>query len=123
VPYALEERGWRRGQRRECSIQLRAEGFNIDCTAGNFFDAFCKIREQLAAHDFYPLCYGASRNVYPSGACRDMGSGVTAYKMRIGNAVRQEDMVGIFETGPDVEVATVAAQREFYSEWLKSEIK
>jgi hypothetical protein len=109
----------KRGRRREFSIQLRAEGFNLDCTAGDFFEAFCRIREQLAALDFYPLCYGASRNVYPSGMCRDWSSGLTAYKVQIGK-VRQEDLVGIFETGPDVEVTTVAAQREFHTEWLNS---
>jgi hypothetical protein len=31
-----------------------------------------------------------------------------------------EDEVDIFETGPEVEVVTVAAQRAFWSEWSKS---
>ena len=31
--------------------------------------------------------------------------------------VSSEDMVNIFETGPDVEIATVAEQKAFWSEW------
>jgi len=112
---------WNEGSydRRECTIQLRAEGFDIHSTAHDFFEAFCGIRDQLAAHDFYPLCYGASRCVYPSGMLRDMVSGLTAYKLQMGKSAGLEDHVDIFETGPDVEVVTVAAQRAFWSEWLR----
>jgi hypothetical protein len=64
-------RHWNEGSfsRRECTIQLRAEGFDIHSAAYDFFEAFCGIRDQLSVHDFYPLCYGASRCVYPSGSC------------------------------------------------------
>ena len=114
-------RHWNEGSfsRRECTIQLRAEGFDIHSAAYDFFEAFCGIRDQLSVHDFYPLCYGASRCVYPSGMLRDMGSGLAAYKLQMGQPVRSQDVVYIFETGPDVEVATVAAQKAFWSQWLK----
>ena len=105
--------------RRECTIQLHADGFDMHSAADDFFEAFCGIRDQLAAHDYYPLCYGASRCVYPSGMLRDMAAGLEAYKLPTGRAVREEDIVDIFATGPDVEVATVAEQRAFYFEWLK----
>jgi hypothetical protein len=113
---------WNEGNvsRRECTIELRAEGFDIQSTAFDFFEAFCGIRDQLAAQDLYPLCYGASRCVYPSGMLRDTGAGLCAYKLQLGRPVRSEEIIGIFATGPDVEVATVAAQRAFWLEWSKA---
>jgi hypothetical protein len=104
--------------RRECRIELHADGFDLQSAAWDFFEAFCGIRDQLAAHGFFPLCYGASRSVYPSGMCRDMGAGLIAYRLQ-GRRVRKGDEVNIFDTGPDVEVATVAAQRAFFDERLK----
>ena len=118
-------RHWSEGGfgQRECSIQLCAEGFDIHSAAWDFFEAFCGVRDQLAAHGFYPLCYGASRNVHPSGMLRDMAAGRSAYKVQMGRPARMEDLVDIFETGPDVEVATVAVQRAFWSEWFKAGTK
>lgn len=103
--------------RRECSIRLQADGFDLQSAAWDFFEAFCEIREQLAAKDFFPVCYGASRCVYPSGMCRDMANGAQAYRLQVGKAVREADLVNIFDTGPDVEVSTVTQQREFFSNW------
>jgi hypothetical protein len=55
---SCHERYWNEGgfSRRECSIQLRAEGFDIHSADDDFFEAFCVIRDQLAVDDFYPLC-------------------------------------------------------------------
>jgi hypothetical protein len=52
-----------------------------------------------------------------------MAAGEKAYKMQIGKPVGLEDLVEIFETGPDVEVSTVAAQKAFWHEWLRSNRK
>jgi hypothetical protein len=49
--------------------------------------------------------------------CRDMANGVQAYRLQVGKAVREADLVNIFDTGPDVEVSTVTQQREFFSNW------
>jgi len=113
-----EKRFFRRFSQRECTIQLRAEGFDLQSAAWDFFEAFCGIREQLGAKGFYPLCYGASKFVYPSGMCRDMSAGLVAYRMHKGRAVCEEDVVNIFDTGPDVEVSTVAEQRAFFDAWF-----
>jgi hypothetical protein len=51
---------------------------------------------------------------------RDMGDGLKAYKMRMGEPARREDIVSIFADGADVEPASVAAQREFWEAWLES---
>jgi hypothetical protein len=51
-----------------------AFGNNIfTASAGDYFDAFCEIREQLKSLGLLPLCFAASRNVYPSGMSRSMG--------------------------------------------------
>jgi hypothetical protein len=47
-----------------------------------------------------------------------MSAGMAAYRLKKGRPTQKEDIVDIFNTGPDVEVATVAAQKEFYSEWF-----
>ena len=116
-----DERHWSENgfSRRECTIQLRAEGFDLQSAAWDFFEAFCGIREQLAGQGFYPICYGACLCVYPSGLLRDMALGLEAYRLQVGRPVCAEDAVDIFDTGPDVEVATVAAQRAFFLAWLK----
>lgn len=114
-----DQRDWSENgfSRRECKVELRADGFDLQSIAWDFFEALCGIREQLATKGFFPLCYGASRCVYPSGICRDWDAGLIAYRLEMGRAVYRGDEVDIFDTGPDVEVATVAAQRAFFSEW------
>jgi hypothetical protein len=93
-------------------------GFNISGVGSDFFEAFCGIRDQLATHGFYPLCYGASLNVFPSPMSRDMSAEMVAYKMQPGRPVEVKDLVDIFETGPDLQISTVAAQKPFWSKWL-----
>ena len=100
----------------ECSIRLLSDDFDISGIDTDFFGAFCKVREQLASRHFYPLCYGASRNVHPSGMGRDMALGLVAYMLQIGKPA--QDTVQIFEAGPDIELSTVADQRAFWEEWL-----
>ena len=156
-----DSRHWSEGglSRRECSLLLLHGGVEFRGVGDDYFDAFCRIREQLAERRLIPICYGASRNVYPSGMCRDMGRGlssllknpsnvffawltpsnsfgksqitvgtfsenrlfqqtVRASRLEIGRSARLEDLVGIFDTGPDVEPATVAEQKMFADAWF-----
>jgi hypothetical protein len=62
-------------------------------------------------------CYGASKNVDPSGMCRDMGAGLHAYKMF--DSDDDPNMVSIFDSGDDVRPSTVSEQREFFETWFK----
>ncbi|HEY5314693.1 MAG TPA: hypothetical protein VIK18_19320 [Pirellulales bacterium] len=84
----------------------------------DFFNATCRIRDQLEAMGWRPFCYGSSKNIYPSGMGRDMGRGLKAYKLELGRT--PTDLVDIFEFGPDVEPSTVAEQRRFWEEWVRS---
>jgi hypothetical protein len=86
----------------------------------DYFASLALIRRDLEADGWLLSCYGASKNVYPSGMCRDMGGGLSAYKTRMGERGRRSDMVDIFETGPDVEPATVDEQTAFNRRWTES---
>jgi hypothetical protein len=103
-----------------CRLTLATGGLVLEATGPDYFEAFCRVREELERHDLRPHCYGASRNVYPSAMGRDMGSGLTAYRFSLGRAARPEDLVFIFETGDDVVPVTVQEQREYFEAWWVS---
>jgi hypothetical protein len=42
-----------------------------------------------------------------------------AYRLKIRKSPDREDLVRIFETGPDVKPATVADQWKIFEKWLK----
>jgi hypothetical protein len=115
-----EARDWNEGgfSRRTCVIKLRCDALEVEGEASDFFDAFCRVRERLEPLGLKPLCYGASRNVFPSSMARDMGEGLKAYKMRLGQPATV--LVSIFAEGPDVEPASVATQHAFWGAWLRS---
>lgn len=124
VPATLncEAKYWDEGafSYRVCRIILRYDESEIEASDGDFFDAFCGVREQLEKVGLTPLCYGASRNVYPSGMCRDMGDGLQAYRMQMGQRVGKDALVSIFASGRDVDPVSVEVQKEFFNRWLGS---
>jgi hypothetical protein len=97
---------------RTCAIDLTCERGELRGEGPDYFEAFCRIREQLEQWGLRPLCYGASRNRFPSGMARDMGEGLKAYKMQIG--AQASDLAPIFDEGKDIEPVTVAEQRAFF---------
>jgi hypothetical protein len=103
-----------------CRLRCDYRDKTIESTATDFFRALCDLRSLLAKDGLMPLCYGASLNVYPSGMARDMGRGLKAYRMTMGRHARREDLVYIFSEGPDVVPASVAAQEQFWRDWLAS---
>ena len=103
-----------------CRVTLRYRGREIAASAQDYFEAFCRLREQLEAESLIPFCYGASLRVFPSGMCRDMSAGMTAYRLTRGQKPQRTDLVRIFDEGADVIPATVARQKEFFDDWLKS---
>jgi hypothetical protein len=103
---------------RNCIIYLQSQRHHAKGEGPDHFEAFCRVREALEPHGVRPFCYGASRNVFPSGMARDMGEGVKAYKTQIGR--RGGELVSIFESGSDVEPVTVQEQAAFHDAWLCS---
>jgi hypothetical protein len=102
------------------TLTLRCPIREITRTASDYFEALARIREELECDGWRPVCYGNSRNVYPSGMSRDMGMGKKAYKMRLGQRAARADLVKIFDSGPDVEPSSVDEQKQFHREWLQS---
>lgn len=103
-----------------CHITFHYRGRIIEAKASDFFEAFCSIRKQLEPEKLIPFCYGASLNVFPSGMARDMGAGLSAYRMKIGEHAKLKDLVPIFNSGPDVIPASVADQKRYFKQWVES---
>jgi hypothetical protein len=103
-----------------CGIRLRFRGQEFFESASDYFEALCRLRLLLEPLGYLVAIYGGSRNVYPSRMCRDMGAGLKAYRMRLGAKPDTDDLVDLFQTGPDVQPATVEQQRRFYAEWSSS---
>ena len=106
--------------RRACRINLNFRDCQLDATDRDFFEALCRLREQLAKLGLVPFCYGASRNVFPSGMMRDMANGLTAYRMEMGRRGKRTDAVRIFDSGADVDPVSVEMQKQFFDQWLQS---
>ena len=101
-----------------CWLQLIGVGINESSTSTDYFESFTIIRKRLAKRSILPICYGASRNIWPSGMARDMTEGLAAYKLRMGSP--GEEMVHIFDRGPDVDAVAPEEQKAFSEAWLKS---
>ena len=104
----------------DCRLRCEYRDKTIESAATDFFQALCDVRMRLAQDSLIPFCYGASLNVYPSGMARDMGQGLKAYKLTMGNHARMADLVGIFAEGPDIIPASVEIQEQFFRDWLAS---
>ncbi|HEX8310775.1 MAG TPA: hypothetical protein VF614_05615 [Chthoniobacteraceae bacterium] len=103
-----------------CHITFRYRDRIIEASATDYFEAFSQIRLQLEPERLIPLCYGASLNVFPSGMARDMGSGLSAYRLTIGRRASRDDLVRIFDSGLDVVPASVVNQKQHYDDWIQS---
>jgi hypothetical protein len=104
----------------DCRLAFHYAGGDVVAQSPDYFEAMCEIRSRLDAAGWRPDCFGSSRNVYPSNMCRDMGRGLKAYKLHLGRPAEIRDLVSIFESGPDVDPASVEDQRQFFECWLAS---
>ena len=103
-----------------CSTRLSCNLQEFVATGEDFFSAFAEVRRQLEPFNIRVLCYGACRNVYPSGMLRDMANGLKAYKLSLGKKPDRFDIVGIFDNGPEMDIGSVDDQRRFYDRWVNS---
>lgn len=87
--------------------------------SSDYFDAFAKIRSNfLEPLGLTPFCYGASLNVWPSAMGRQMGAGLQAYQVAMGQSGGH--LVWIFDSGPDVIPSSVEEQRDHALHWRES---
>jgi len=101
-----------------CTLTLRYAEHEIVAVEDDYFEAMRTIRKQLALDGIVPVCYGASRNCFPSGMSREMGQAILVYRMTMGIQAKTEDLVSIFNSGTDVDPVTVEEQSAFFDEWL-----
>jgi len=118
---ALEHRYWTEGEvcKTQAQVTLRWSDGEVSGVDWHFFEALCRVRESLAAYRLTPRCYGACRNLIVSGMAADMGRGLKGYLVRLGEPAKLSDLVRIFESGPAMDLVTVAEQREFKRTWLR----
>lgn len=104
---------------RDCRLTCVARGETFTADATDYFAALGVIRRRfLEPKGLIPFCYGASLKVWPSGMARDMGQGLRAYKIELGQPAGE--LIGIFDAGADVIPAPVEAQEEFARDWISS---
>jgi len=108
---------WDEDEFPRCTLILRYEEGEIVAVEDDYFEAMCTIRKQLEPDGIVPVCYGASRNCFPSAMSRDMGQGILVYNMTMGIHATREDLVTIFKSGDDVDPVTVEEQVAFFDEW------
>jgi hypothetical protein len=103
-----------------CAVAISYRGKTLHAENRDYFEAFRDVRKLMEEDGLIPFCYGASLNVYPSGMSRQMAQGMVAYRMTLGKSTSREDLVRIFDAGPDVIPAFAKQQREYFERWVTS---
>jgi len=89
-------------------------------SGSNFFESFKQIRAELEKENWFALCMGAAKNVYPSGMVLQMSNGLKAYRLELGKQGTLDDLVDIFEPAMIDEIGTIEEQRAYFAAWIKS---
>ena len=100
-----------------CHVVATLNDEVLESKAGDYFEAFCEIRMKLERRELIPICNASSLDVYPSGMCRDMGSGLSAYRLHSDRKPDMDDLLDIFEADEPLKPATVADQRKYFEAW------
>ncbi|WIE64596.1 hypothetical protein DEI99_015400 [Curtobacterium sp. MCLR17_036] len=98
------------GGRSRCSVTVVIDGVEHVAVEHDAFEALCRVRLELEHEGWLLGVEGARIDVWPSGAARDQGGGLRAYRLRQGRSPGSADLVDVF--APTAErLATVAEQR------------
>ncbi len=88
--------------------------------AADCFDALQIVRREAERQDWRICCKGSRKNVWPSAMSREMGGGVTAYLLEMGQQGRTDSLVDIFERDTPEFYSSVADQAAFADAWFES---
>jgi hypothetical protein len=102
------------------SICIEPDGKMMGLSPEGYFSALKNLRIELEKIGILLVCFGASENVYPSAMQLSMGPAELAYRTRLGEQARREDIVNIFDSDESVSPATVEQQEKYNQEWLQS---
>ncbi len=100
-------------------MQFKLADSVLEEEGSDYFNMFCTIRRSLEKIRVMPICYAASLNVYPSQKLIDEELGLLAYRLTPQQPPTLDDVLFIFDTGPDVIPSTVEKQGAYWNEWLK----
>ena len=107
----------------KCHLALTYRDRSVFALAYDYWEAFSLVRLELEKDGLLTVCNGGSINVFPSGQCREMGQGLTGYRMELGTPAYPEDRVNIFDQGDDLQPATVEDQKQRLLAWIASNKK
>jgi hypothetical protein len=86
----------------------------------DLFECMKSIRTYLEARSILLLCNGARVDGYPSQMSRQMGQARRVYIHTMGRQTTREDLVDIFAEAPADKIGSVAAQKAYHDDWLRS---
>ena len=101
-------------------VEVCFDNQKISKMDNNFFEALQALREEFENRNIQIICNGAAKNVYPSPMQMTMGSGRTAYLLKLGQQAKSADIVDIFDCIDTLTFVSVKEQKIFYSDWIKS---
>lgn len=105
----------------KCHLQIIDNTLgNINLEANDFFNCLVDLRLILEKKNLFLLCKGSMKNVNVSRMSSQMGHGVKAYYLEMGQSASLKNMVDIFDFAPIEYVATVEEQKQFYKDWIQS---
>lgn len=102
------------------SVGLRLSwiGREVSAVESHYFSALCAIRVRIAEYGLTPMCYGSCRNLVVSGMAISMGMGLKGYLVELGKPSTTAQLVPIFDSGPDMDLVSVAEQLAFKEQWM-----
>ena len=88
--------------------------------ADDCFAALQTIRRAAEDRNWKICCQGARRDVRPSAMSRQMGGGIMAYVLEMGQPGRMDSTVEIFDAAAPESYSTVADQEAYAQAWFES---
>lgn len=103
------------------TLRLEWRGPQLQATAPDLFEALVLVRRQLEPQGWLVAVQGSRLDAYPSRMARDMGGGERIYVHRPGQPARSEDLVDTLAAAEPEDLATVAAQQQYWQRVLRGE--
>ena len=104
----------------QVQIEIDFNDQKISKMDDNFFQALQNLRKELEDKNIQIMCNGAAKNVFPSPMQLSMGSGRTAYLLKLGQQAKNADIIDIFDCLDSLTFVNVKEQEVFYKDWIKS---
>ena len=102
------------------TCKLPMSGDLLTGQATDCFAALQIIRRKAEGRDWRICCKGSRRNVWPSAMSRQMGGGVKAYVLEMGQQGRADSLVDIFDEDDPDSYSPVSDQESYAHAWFQS---